>query len=145
MKLGGIRKDFDQWQSRFFSKIACMTKLLLIILVVLLPSIVAGHDDVGFPFGRVTSAELAITAYQPDTSAAAYVISEFGRTHVSYDDPSKLIYEYHTRIKILKQTALSLADVEIPTYKQDGREEIGYKIFSRLDQIQNTDLLLRKK
>lgn len=105
-----------------------MTKAILTLVILVLPHLVGAQDVVGFPFGNVTKKDFAIDKYPDDTSAAAYVIAEFGEAHVPYDNPNRIIFRYHTRIRILKQNALSKADIQIPLYKQNDKEEIIYSI-----------------
>lgn len=107
-----------------------MIKVLLTPLIVVLPFVAAAQDVIGFPFGKVNSGELAIKSYPADTSAAAYVMWEFGKAHVSFDDPNKLRFQYHTKIKILKQSAVSQADIRIPLYKQGSEQEVIFRIYA---------------
>lgn len=107
-----------------------MIKALVTPFLIVLPLIVAAQDLVGFPFGKVSMADVTHESYPGDTSAAAYVMSEYGEASVSQENQNKLIYRYHTRIKILRQTAASKADIEIPLYKQDDMEEIVWRIYA---------------
>lgn len=120
---------FYQWRL-IFTKIASMFKAILTPLVFVLPAIAFAQDVTGFAFGRVASSELALKSYAPDTTAAAFVMAEFGDAHVDYEDPNKIIYEYHIKIKILKQSEVGRADIEIPLFKSEGKEEIISRIYA---------------
>jgi hypothetical protein len=80
-----------------------------------------GH---GFPFGQVTYRELNIETYEKDTSATALVLDEFGEAYFDNSNDNNLLFEYHTKIKILKKAGVSCGTFEIPLRKSEGREEI---------------------
>src|SRR5687768_1606421 len=80
-----------------------------------------GH---GFPFGQVTYRELNIGTYEKDTSATALILDEFGEAYFDNSNDHNLLFEYHTKIKILKKAGVSFGTFEIPLRKSDGREEI---------------------
>jgi hypothetical protein len=80
-------------------------------------------QDKGFPFGQVTYRELDMVKYDADTTAVAVVLNEFGEAHLDNDNEHNLIFEYHAKIKILKQGGVSYANIEIPLRKSDGRTE----------------------
>ena len=107
-----------------------MIRIALTISILLLPVLAHAQDKVGFRFGQVTYKDLDAKTYPADTSAAAYVLTEFGEAHVDYENPNQLIFAYHVRIKILRQEGLAKADIEIPLYKQESREELILKIYA---------------
>ena len=114
-----------------------MVKAILTPLILFLPALVAAQDLVGFPFGRVGLSDLMVKTYPADTSASAYVISEFGNAFVSYENPNHVIFQYHTRVKILKQSALSKGDIEVVLHKQDGKEDIILKVYASSFNMEN--------
>lgn len=107
-----------------------MIKAFLTPLAFILPAIAFAQDELGFPFGKTNVGELSVKTYASDTSAGAYVMSEFGEAYVDAEDPSKLIFEYHIKLKILKQREAGRANVEIPLYKSDGKEEHVSRIYA---------------
>src|SRR6187551_1252051 len=80
-------------------------------------------QDHGFSFGQVTSKELDIKIYEKDTAAVAVVLREFGEAYIDNSNDHNLLFEYHTKIKILKKGGTGQADFEIPLRKSNGREE----------------------
>jgi hypothetical protein len=65
-----------------------------------------------------------MTSYEPDSSAVAVVLSEFGHAFIDNDGDHNLMFYYHVRIKILKSEGLKYANVEIPLHKSsNGRTE----------------------
>ncbi len=88
----------------------------------LIPSVIffiAGFsvDAQDFDFGRISMTELSMKTYEPDTSAGAVVLKEFGEAHISNGDEYNLIFKYHVRIKILDKNGLGESDIEIPLYQ----------------------------
>ena len=77
----------------------------------------------GFPYGQVTYRELDIKQYEPDTTAVALMLDEFGEAHFDNHNDHNIIFEYHAKIKILKQGGVSYGTFEIPLRKSDGRSE----------------------
>jgi hypothetical protein len=78
----------------------------------------------GFKFGEITYKDLNMKVYEPDTSASAVVLNEFGEGHVDNDEEIRVVFDYHVRIKILKQRGVDdLANVIILMRKQEGRAE----------------------
>jgi transglutaminase-like putative cysteine protease len=126
-----------------------MIKAILTPLAFVLPALVFAQQDViGYPFGKVTSGQLSQNVYIADTSATAYVMHEYGKAYFDYDNPNKLIFMYHTRIKILKQNAVSQADIEIPLYKSEDDKEIVIRIYAssfNLDGNQVVETKLEKQ
>ncbi len=77
----------------------------------------------GFPYGQATYRELDIKNYDKDTAAVALILDEFGEAYVDNDNDNNLIFEYHTKIKILKKGGLSQANFQIFLRKNDSRIE----------------------
>src|SRR5690606_11974005 len=103
-------------------------KTFPVLFVLFALSIVSLHAE-DFPFGKVSIADLSMTTYPADSSAAAVVLKEYGEAAINDGDDYHLIYKYHVRIKILHSAGLGQANVEIPLYRQDGRR------FERVDAI----------
>lgn len=76
----------------------------------------------GFKFGEVRLPELEMVKYPLDSSASAVVLNEFGEAYFDNED-GKLVFEYHTKIKILTKEGLHYGDFRIPLRKSEGRKE----------------------
>lgn len=76
----------------------------------------------GFPFGKITYAELDMAIYPADSNAAAVVLNEFGDAYFDLDNLNRIYLVYHTKIKILKEDGKQYGDFEIPLYRRDARE-----------------------
>ena len=100
-----------------------MKQFYLFIFLLLLYSVANGQGGNGFPYGKATYRELDMKVYEPDTSAVALVLDEFGEAWFDNDNDHNLMFEYHARIKILKKGGVSYGTFEIPLRKSDGRTE----------------------
>ena len=69
-----------------------------------------------FEFGKILHSELEMKRYDKDTSAAAVVLNEFGTAFIT--DDYKIIFEYHVKIKILKNAGTQKGNFSIPLYKE---------------------------
>ncbi len=76
-----------------------------------------------FEFGKYSNQELDMKTYSKDSSANAVVLREFGTAQISNRDNTPLVFEYHTKIKILNSKGFAHGDVIIRLHKQDSREE----------------------
>lgn len=97
---------------------------VLLALMVCCHAVMGVAQDDPFPFGTTVSyRELEMSAYEKDTAAAAVVLNEFGEAFIDNENDYNLIFRYHVKIKILKKSALSQANISILLYKADGRYE----------------------
>ncbi len=75
-------------------------------------------------FGDIPMEDLTMTQYDKDTSAAAVVLTDFGKAYVSISSINvTLNYERHVRIKILRKEGLNAADIGIQLYHSGSTEE----------------------
>src|SRR5262245_22153672 len=79
-------------------------------------------------FGEITMPDMTMTVYPKDSSASSVVLLNYGKAYIdrrgSPDDPQYyLVFERHTRIKVLTKDGLSAADVSIPLRKVGTTEE----------------------
>lgn len=100
---------------------------LCLILASVVPSFVFGQSDntwkTDLKYGKPSKEELSWTTYAPDTSAAAVCLFHLGNTEYVYVDKFSVATEHQVRIKILKPEGLDYAQVEIPFYAPEGKEE----------------------
>lgn len=73
-------------------------------------------------FGELSQQEIDLQYYAPDSSAVAVVLADYGHAYINVSI-GKLIFERHTRIKILKKEGLDYANASIPLYHQGSTEE----------------------
>src|SRR5690242_3765845 len=94
--------------------------LFLTFLILFAVSFLAAQD---FPYGAVSLNDLTMKRYEPDTSAAAVVLNEFGEAYIQNGDNYNLVFKFHVRIKILNKNGLTQSDIEIPLLKDGGTRQ----------------------
>lgn len=80
-------------------------------------------QDNSFPFGQATYRDLDMVRYEKDTSAVAVVLQEFGEAFIEDDNDYNLLFDYHVKIKVLKQQGVEEATIIIPLYRSGGNIE----------------------
>src|SRR5688500_12541009 len=106
------------------SRAVCNIKITLTVLFVLSYLLTWSQqfvDDQPYSFGSTTYKELAIKTYDPDTSAAALILQEFGHSTVESANNNNLVYTYYVKMKILKKSGLDKANITIMLQKSDGK------------------------
>jgi len=107
-----------------------MTSKKLLLLCLLLS---VGALAQKFEPGKVSVKELEQKVYPNDTTAAAAILYNKGRSYFKYDDKNgfSLIHHYEFRIKIYKKEGLKWADFKVPYY-------IGYESLNK-DRVSFSD------
>lgn len=102
--------------------------------VILLTLIVVGYcapllaQPPGIKYGKISESELKMTDYEKDPGAEAVVLFDVGDTRFDYvpNNGFRLIFERHTRIKILKKDGYKFADISVPFYRNTrGKEDVS--------------------
>lgn len=105
-----------------------MKKSLLFSFCILSFSILfAQHER--YNFGKVPSAQLEMTSYEADVSAAAVILHDYGNIEVEAGNSHFGYIQTFSRcrrIKILKKGGLDYGDISIPYYSYKDRERIIY-------------------
>jgi len=113
-----------------------MKYVFFVLAIFLLPSLVVAQSH-SFPYGQATYRELDMKIYEPDTSAVAVMLDEFGEAYFDNYNDHNLLFEYHARIKILKKGGVSYGTFEIPLRKSEGRSEKIVSIKASAFNIEN--------
>src|SRR5690554_83246 len=71
-----------------------------------------------YKWGDVPPEQLSMTAYPPDTSAAAVILFDYGEVYHSHS--GELVMDRHRRIKILDEGAFDLGTVHL-SYRAEKR------------------------
>ncbi len=75
-------------------------------------------------FGKVSIPELKMRVYEADTTARAVVLCDYATAVVEpYTTSYHLVWKHHKRIKLLKKQGFDYANIAIPFYSYDKREE----------------------
>ena len=96
---------------------------LLLGILLLLTATRAFNQENGFDFGKVTYAELNMKQYEQDTTSVAVVLNEFGEAYFDLNDLRHIYFQYHVKIKILKEGGKSYANFEVPLRKEGEIQE----------------------
>ena len=93
--------------------------IITLLTICFLIKTLTGQDH-GFEFGRVSYKELDMKVYERDTSAVAVVLDEFGEAFFDLETLNKIIFQYHIKIKILKEQGKRYADFELVRRKTNS-------------------------
>ncbi|WP_187270076.1 DUF3857 domain-containing protein [Pontibacter qinzhouensis] len=83
-------------------------------------------------------------AYEKDTSAAAVILSDYGYSYFNLNGALKLVFERHTRIKILKKSGYDWATVELPFYRKNGDKEVITSVKGFTYNLENGKIVKEK-
>jgi len=100
-----------------------MKKFLFLFLSSIL-SITAFSQN--FDYGAITYDDYEFDRKKIDSNANAVVLKEFGTARIDIDDATgrlELVFDYHVKIKIYNKEGFDNANVIVPLYKDDTREE----------------------
>lgn len=98
-----------------------------IFLTALLSLIALTTFSQNFTYGQITYNDYEFDRKKIDSNANAVVLKEFGTASIQMDDYTgkmELIFEYHTKIKIYNKDGFDAANVIVPRYKDENREEL---------------------
>lgn len=110
---------------RIFSK----TGLSLMLAFCSFLHVTAQSDPI--KWGKVDDGELAMTVYEPDTSAAALVLCNFGEVEFTLNKGDiRYDYSHHKRIKILKRAGFEEGDVSIPFHSSEKIRGLQVQVFT---------------
>ncbi len=101
-------------------------KAIAILLIVILFSFKqsTAQNDAKIKFGAISMPDAQMKIYPMDSTAEAVVLVDKGDIRFDYDVNGErgflIIAEYHTRLKILKKSALDRATIKIPYFDIGG-------------------------
>jgi len=96
----------------------------LVFSILLLSSLSSYAQN--FTFGAITYDDYEFDRKRLDSNANAVVLKEFGTASIRLDDNTgrlELIFEHHVKIKIYNKEGFKQANIIVPMYKDDNREE----------------------
>lgn len=95
-----------------------MKKILVLLLLFLISNITA--QKFKFPkWNQFTKSEIALQAYERDTTAHALVLDEVAYAYVEYGGNYEIVKKVYKKIKILDREGLDEANVKLYTYKKE--------------------------
>ncbi|MBN1187595.1 MAG: DUF3857 domain-containing protein [Bacteroidales bacterium] len=96
------------------------TKTLLILALSLLYSTMDSYcQNFSHEFGQITTPDIDLQTYDKDPDAEAVIIYDIGESKFLEEaDRFYILFKRQTRIKILKESGLNYAEIEIPYYHE---------------------------
>ncbi len=73
-------------------------------------------------WGKIPREHLVMDRYAPDSDAVAVILADYGS--VSFEDDLDMVFERHTRIKILTEAGYDWATVTIPYHAEDRTQQV---------------------
>ncbi len=87
----------------------------MLLAFLFLPDNSANAQTDPYKFGKISAEDLSLTACSYDKDADAVVLFDIGKAKFDMTDEGfELIYERTRRIKILKESGVNYANIEIP-------------------------------
>jgi len=105
-----------------------MIRLLLTTCLLLLGKVCCAQIDHGFLFGQIPLSDLQMKSYAKDSTANAVILDEFGESWIDNEGDHNLQHTYHVKIKILNSKGFDQANIVIPVYKNNNKQEVASKI-----------------
>lgn len=107
-----------------------MNKQIAVFLLTVMPLMVFCQSKDPFKWGDIDPADLAMTVYEPDSTAGAVVLMDFGRTTFDFGGTDMRVnYFRYKQIKILQRSGFDQADISIPYYSYNGIQRVsGLKV-----------------
>lgn len=100
-------------------KVTMNVESLIVLALLLLPIHSCIGQGNGFPFGAVSSKELAMTNYAADSLATALVLDEFGEVYFN-ESTGNMVVEFHQKIKILKSEGVRYGNFSFTLRKNEN-------------------------
>jgi len=95
-----------------------------LLVGLLLFNFISFGQDAPLKYGKVTDEEVKMKVFAPDTSAAAVILADYGRSYFTYSQGFKVNFERAVRIKILKKSGYDWANVVVPYYQRNSSKEL---------------------
>jgi hypothetical protein len=120
-----------------------MNKIQLTFVILVLSSLSAKAQNFSKEFKKVGKDEIELTQYAPDKNAEAVVLFDFGKSFfIRSDNSFEVIFERTTRVKILAESGIKWAQVEIPYYQEGDVKEKVYDIEAYTHNFENGQLMI---
>lgn len=104
-------------------------KVSLTTLLFVLSWFIIKGQNFSKEFGKIGKDEIELEQYALDNEAEAVVLFDIGKSYFERKENSfNVIFERSTRIKILSESGVDWAEVEIPFYQEGNIYEIVYDI-----------------
>ena len=96
-------------------------------------------DKYPIRWGKITESEFEIKSFQGDTSVPAIILCDFGDIKIT----NRTFYTRHVRIKILRESGLKYANIEIP-YKAWNKHDDIVELKAQAYNLENGKIVKYK-
>jgi transglutaminase-like putative cysteine protease len=119
------RAEFSSIIMRLLNSVTMNKKVFYLLIIACLSYAGVSAQKSFMKYGNIPDEDLRMTVYPEDTTAAAVILGDFGVTlfNISEDQGFFLNFTRHTRVKILKKSALDWADFSIGLYLGESGEK----------------------
>lgn len=96
-----------------------------------------------FTYGSINQEDINFDRNKIDSNANAVVLKEFGTARLQIDDATGslvLMFDYHVKIKIFNKEGFKQANIIVPLYKDDNRQESISEIKATTYNLDNGNL-----
>lgn len=100
-----------------------MKKILFISVLVILPFQAGFSQKAPVVFGKINQEDVAMKVYEPDTSAAAVILCDYG-----WFDKENFDFTRTLRVKILKKAGYSIADFRYLSMERPAVKGVTYNL-----------------
>lgn len=101
-----------------------MKNYLTILLYILFTTSFAGAQSYTHEFGKYSSEEFQLKAYDKDPTAEAVVIYDIGESYFSQNDQGfEVVFERRMKIKVFTKAGIKCAQISIPFYIENNNAE----------------------
>ncbi len=117
---------------------------LLVLLFFCFPVLNAQFDVP--KFGKIEKTDVEMIKYESDTSAKALMIFDDGLSEfkISREKSFQFVFNRHYKLKILKQSALDMANIEIRLYRNNTKKEVLSDFRAIIYNLENGDITKTK-
>ncbi|VBB47429.1 conserved hypothetical protein [uncultured Paludibacter sp.] len=103
--------------------------IYLIISVLFITTFVYGQDE-KYEYGKISQEEFDMKSYSKDKDAEAVVLFDIGKSYFNRTESGfKVVFEKHTRIKVLSDAGIKYGEIDIPFYQQGN-------IFEKIEDLE---------
>jgi len=97
----------------------------LLLFIIFLNNCINAQDKSTVKFGKISTADFAVSKYNFDTSAAAIVIADVGSSEFEQNTKKfSIVFNHFKRIKILNKSGFDAATIEIPLFTDGHNIEV---------------------
>lgn len=118
-------------------------KAILLVAFAIISTPTFGQKPASTKFGKVDTKWVELQEYAPDPNVDAVVLMDIGSTAQKYNQELYIRQERHYRIKIFKESALDLGDIEIPFFSYRSTDRVA-ELHAETHYMENGKVISQK-